>query len=498
MTSNAPYGRGASVGVAAAMLALGLLIGGGVRGTAAQPGPGTSRAPIVGSRVAAFGASFAPIVDKAAPAVVTVRAERRSTGQTGFNHGDLFERFFGGPDGHPSLPPGHPTPHERALGSGVIVDTSGYVLTNNHVVEDADVITVELTDRRQYRAKVIGTDKASDLAVLKVDASSLPTLALGDSDSMRVGDLVLAIGNPLGVGQTVTMGIVSGKGRSTDVGDGSFEDFLQTDAPINQGNSGGALINTRGELIGINSQILSPSGGNIGIGFAIPSRMAGSVMQQLIEHGRVRRGRLGLTAQTIDSDLASGLGLPDVDGALVSGVEDGSPASRAGLKQGDVIRTVNGHHVTDSNALRNEIASIAPGSDATLSVYREGHDVLVKARVGELQPAKPKAVETAEAATQKGEAAGTLGVTLRPLTPELADEAGVDAHEGLLVTEVEAGSRAEDAGLQPGDVIERANGRKTLSVGDLRDALAGQRSKPTVLVVNRKGSSVFVAVPSAA
>jgi serine protease Do len=270
--------------------------------------------------------SYADIVSAVAPAVVTVRTNGRAKSSAQFPFADdpAFRRFFGD-----RLPNMTEPPQERdALGSGVIVRQDGYILTNYHVVSGADQIKVELTDRRAFDAKLIGSDAASDLALLKVDAAGLQALALGDSDRLRVGDVVLAIGNPLGVGQTVTMGIVSAKGRATGLTSGSFEDFIQTDAPINQGNSGGALVNTRGELVGINSQILTPSGGNIGIGFAIPATMAGNVMGQLLEKGRVHRGMLGVTVQGVTSDLAKSFGLREVRGALVSAVQPGSPASK--------------------------------------------------------------------------------------------------------------------------------------------------------------------------
>src|SRR5262249_7168923 len=271
----------------------------------------------------------------------------------------------------------------EALGSGVIVTQDGYILTNHHVIDGADQIKIDLNDNRTLDAKVIGSDAPSDLAVLKVNATGLPVLALGDSDRTRVGDVVLAIGNPLGVGQTVTMGIISAKGRQTGLSNGSFEDFLQTDAPINRGNSGGALVSTNGELIGINSQILSPSGGSIGLGFAIPSNMARSVMDQLIKSGKVRRGQLGLVVLPIPSEEASKLGVTQGPGVVVYQVQGGSGADRAGLKQGDVITGLNGQGVTDPNSFRNAIASTPPGTEITLTVKRDGGERQVRATLGE-------------------------------------------------------------------------------------------------------------------
>ena len=275
--------------------------------------------------------SYANVVEAVTPAVVTVRSEHRVR-QVSQQVPDELREFFGG-----RIPmPQRPQPRAGGLGSGVIVRADGYILTNHHVIDGAEQVTVELTDGRSFKADVVGSDAPSDLAVLKIaGASNLHTLPLGNSDAVAVGDVVLAVGNPLGVGQTVTMGIVSAKGRAT--GGTNFEDFIQTDAPINQGNSGGPLVNTDGELVGINSQILSPSGGNIGIGFSIPANMARNVMTQLIDQGTVRRGMLGVTIQPVTSDIARSLGLDNVRGALVNGVQPDSPAARAGLRRGDVI-----------------------------------------------------------------------------------------------------------------------------------------------------------------
>jgi serine protease Do len=269
----------------------------------------------------------------------------------------------------------------------VIISTDGYILTNYHVVDGAEQIKVDLNDNRTLDAKVVGLDQPSDLAVLKIDATGLPVLALGDSEKVRVGDVVLAIGNPLGIGQTVTMGIISAKGRQTGLSSGSFEDFLQTDAPINQGNSGGALVSTNSELIGINSQILSPSGGSIGIGFAIPSNMARTITDTLVKSGKVRRGQLGITVVRANSDPAKELGIKDVSkGVVVAQVQPGSGADRAGLKKGDVISSFNGVEVTDPNVFRNQIASTAPGSEVTLTIVREGAERQVRATLGEFTP----------------------------------------------------------------------------------------------------------------
>jgi Do/DeqQ family serine protease len=306
-------------------------------------------------------ASYAPIVSKVAPAVVTVRSEQRAA--RGFRSG-------GG------------------LGSGVIVNANGYIVTNHHVINGADKVEVELKDRRSFPARVVGSDDASDLAVLKVEASNLPALAFGNSEVVNVGDVVLAFGNPLGVGQTVTMGIISAKGRATGLGDGSFEDFLQTDAPINSGNSGGALVNTRGELVGINSQILSPSGGNIGIGFSIPANMVRAVTDALVKDGKVHRGRLGVTVQQVTSDVARGLDLKDIGGALINSVEANGPADRAGIKPGDVITALNGQPIADSNELRNKIAQLGPNARVQLTLVRDGRTQQVAAMLEELPAAQ--------------------------------------------------------------------------------------------------------------
>jgi Do/DeqQ family serine protease len=327
--------------------------------------------------------SYADVVSKAAPAVVTIHSQTRvrQPQQFPFMNDPFFRQFFGDRQAQP------PAEQQRqGLGSGVIIDANGYILTNHHVIDGAEQIKVDLYDNRSLDAKLVGADPPSDLAVLKVDASNLPVMTLGDSDKMRVGDVVLAIGNPLGVGQTVTMGIISAKGRQTGLSNGSFEDFLQTDAPINRGNSGGALVSTNSELIGINSQILSPSGGSIGLGFAVPSNMARTVAEQLINNGRVRRGQLGVTVLRIPSEEATRLGVTQGPGVVVYQVQPGSGADRAGLQRGDVITALNGTAISEPNTFRNQIAGTSPGSEVTLTIRRNGQEQQVRARLGEFTP----------------------------------------------------------------------------------------------------------------
>jgi Do/DeqQ family serine protease len=351
--------------------------------TSSAPAGGNPSATTAAPPSAAPGISYADVVSRVAPAVVTIHSQMRvrQPQQFPFMDDPFFRRFFG--ERTQQAPPERT---RQALGSGVIVSQDGYIVTNHHVIDGADQIKVDLTDGRSFDAKLVGSDPPSDLAVLKIDASNLTMLTLGDSDRTRIGDVVLAIGNPLGVGQTVTMGIISAKGRQTGLSNGSFEDFLQTDAPINQGNSGGALVSTNSELIGINSQILSPSGGSIGLGFAIPSNMARTVLEQLINNGKVRRGQLGITVLKIPSEEASQLGVTQGPGVVVYQVQGGSAADRAGLRQGDVITALNGTAVSDPNTFRNSIASVAPGTEVTLTVKRDGGERQVRATLGEFTP----------------------------------------------------------------------------------------------------------------
>jgi Do/DeqQ family serine protease len=435
------------------------------------------------------GGSYAGIVNMVTPAVVTVRVEKRAsivpTQVPQLPDDPMFREFFGRRFQVPRSPR---VPRQAGLGSGVITTADGYILTNHHVIEDANRVRVELTDKRTFDAKVVGTDPATDLAVLKVEAQGLRTLPIGDSSRVNVGDVVLAVGNPLGVGQTVTMGIISAKGRSTGVSDGSYEDFLQTDAAINQGNSGGALVNLKGELVGINSQILTPTGGNIGLGFAIPSNMARQVMEQLKTDGKVSRSKLGVTIQSVTADIAASLKLADVSGALVSGVEPGSPAARAGLRQGDVIVAVDGEKLADNNALRNRIAGTKPGSKVAVEVVRDGRSQTLHATLDAQAPER-----TARSTSTDGSDAQGFGMTVQPLTADVARELGItDRREGVVIREIDPEGAAAAAGLQPGDVIVQVNGQAVSSASDVKAALNQVNDRPALLLVARKGGDVFV------
>jgi Do/DeqQ family serine protease len=442
--------------------------------------------------------SYADIVKLVAPSVVTIRVEGRSRvapAQFQLPDNDFFRRFFGDPEDQQG--PTQRTPprtfRQRGLGSGVIVSPDGYILTNNHVVEGADDIQVELSDGQTLAAKLIGTDKPSDMAVIKISATNLDPLTLGNSDNVQVGDVVLAVGNPLGVGQTVTMGIISAKGRSTrgGSGSGSYEDFLQTDAPINQGNSGGALVNLKGELVGINSQILSNGEGNIGIGFAIPSNMAKHVMDELRTNGKVTRAQLGVMVQPVTSDLAESLGLKNVQGALIGDVTPGSAADHAGLRRGDVIQSFNGQAVHDTNSLRNRVAETKPGSAADVVIVRDGSEKHVSVKLDEASGDRVARRDSEPGTVDQS----ALGVSVAPLTPELASRFQLprDAR-GVVVQNVDPDGRAADAGIQAGDVIQEVNRQAVQSVDELRTALRKSPGRPVLLLVNREGKTLFVTV----
>ncbi len=490
MIPTASPTRRARVHVLSALL--GALLVAGAAGGWYVLAPRAEARAVVGAAAAAAaavdpaGPSYADLIAKVMPAVVTVRSERLVQQTAAPFEDDLLRRFFGDRGGAPRA---MPAPRQASgLGSGVVINADGYVLTNHHVVNGASRLRVDFSDGRSVDATLVGSDEPSDLAVLKVPLADLPTVPVGDSDAARVGDVVFAIGNPLGIGQTVTMGIVSAKGRVTGASADAFEDFIQTDAPINQGNSGGALINTRGELIGINAQIVSPVGYNIGIGFSIPSNMARRVMEQLMADGRVHRGMLGITVQGIDADMARSLGLERTAGAIVSDVQSGSPADKAGLRTGDVVLALDGTPIDSGNALRNQVAPLGPGATVTLSISRDGEKQDVRATLAELPSETALGGDAAAGASGSG-----YGLSVQPLTPDIARRFELDeGTSGVVVAGVRPGSPAAEAGLREGDVIRRVNGTDVASADALRGALDRSGDRPSLLLVSRDGRNVFV------
>lgn len=366
---------------------------------------------------------------------------------------DLLGRFFNAP----TPPRGF---QQRGIGTGVLVSRDGYILTNNHVVAGADEVKVRLSDKREFDAEVIGADKPTDLAVLKINAKNLVAAPLGDSTALEVGDWVLAVGSPFGLDQTVTAGIVSAVGRA-NVGIADYEDFIQTDAAINPGNSGGPLVNLRGEVVGINTAIASRSGGNMGVGFAIPAAMAKSVMAKLIDHGRVERGYLGAVIQDLNKDLAASFGFKGTQGVLIGDVVEGGPADNADLRSGDIVLEINGRPLKDANHLRHTVAAITPGEQARLKVFRNGKEITVKVEIGRLQAAAQVA--------RGGAVNSELGMTVRNLTPELAARFGLKADvRGALVASVSPDGSAAAAGIRPGDLVVSINSHAVENAADFR------------------------------
>ncbi|MEQ8790303.1 MAG: DegQ family serine endoprotease [Pirellulaceae bacterium] len=399
---------------------------------------------------------------------------------------DMFEKFkeFEVPD--------HQGREQRGLGTGVIVSTDGYIVTNNHVVRNADELTVNLADGRKLKAKVVGTDSHTDLAVLKVESSNLVAARLGDSDAMEVGDWVMALGTPFGLDQTVTAGIISAKGRSS-VGITDYEDFLQTDAAINPGNSGGPLVNMNGEVVGINTAIASRTGAYNGIGFAIPSKMVQQVMHSIMEDGHVERGWLGAAIQNLDEDLAKSFGFDSTDGVLIGDVVGGSPAEQAGLQPGDIVLTFDGRAVSDANELRHAVAATKPETKASVVVFRDGERKTLTVTVGLL---KDDAVASLRPSSRGGDsqAVTELGVSVQTLTGETAAQLGYDESQtGVVVTEVESGSLAARAGLRENDVIVAIGGAAVANTADFNKAVKeSDTAQGLRLRVKRDGVSLFL------
>jgi serine protease Do len=435
-----------------------------------------------------FTNGFSSVLKPALPAVVNIHTSKvvkQHGGMNPFGNDPFFRQFFG------DQFQGKPQPQrEQSLGSGVIITPDGTIVTNNHVIDGASDIKVQLSDKREFQAKLIGTDPKTDVAVLKINASGLPTLPLGDSTALHVGDLVFAIGDPFGIGETATMGIVSATGRG-GLGIENYEDFIQTDASINPGNSGGAMIDLHGNLVGINTAILTGGGGgNQGVGFAIPISLAKNVMDQILTHGKVVRGYMGVYIQDVTPEMAHAFGLEQAGGALVGDVSPDTPAARAGLKKGDVILKLNGQPVDSRNQLTLQVSQSPPGTAVKLGIWRDGKMQDVTLKLGEL-PEK--------AAKEEGEEAhgnsALEGVNVDNITPDIAQQLNLPAGtHGVVVTDVDPSSQAATTGLSRGDVIQEVNHKPVHNVDEYNQAITSTGKKPVLLLVNHGGRTNFIVV----
>ena len=491
-------GRSFKVGIMAGIFLLSGIIVGIIFSSRLDWLPSATSAPMENAVAPISGTTppnFVPVVKAVMPAVVNI-ATTRMVKQGGQMPGPmmddpLFRQFFGEEFFHRFQAPRDR--RESSLGSGVIVDSTGYIVTNNHVVAKADEIKVLLNDKREFTGKVVGTDPKSDLAVIKINAKDLPVIPWGDSDKLEVGEYVLAIGNPFGLNQTVTQGIVSAVGRA-NVGIADYEDFIQTDAAINPGNSGGALVNSHGQLVGINTAIFSRSGGYMGIGFAVPSNMTRTVMDSLLKGGKVVRGWLGVSIQDVTPDLAKQFGLKDSRGALVSEIIPDSPAAAAGIQSGDVITAFNGKTVESTSILRNTVAQTPVGKTVKVELLREKKSMSIDVKITE----QPKDIAQVDGETVQGDGTNTAlaGVEVRNLTPQIARQLGLPpGTTGVVIAGVEQGSTAEEAGLQEGDVIMEINRQPVRNIGDFK-RLSSKLSKKdsTLLLINRQGRKLFLAI----
>jgi serine protease Do len=438
----------------------------------------------VAPAAAVLAANWVELTRVLKPAVVNIssrRLEERVEMQNPF--GNLS------PFGDDERGPRRPRHTVRSMGSGFIINPAGYIVTNNHVVEGATDIRVKIDDGRELAGTVVGRDPKTDLALLKVEANGLPVIPLGDSTQLQVGEPVMAIGNPFGLERTVTTGIISATGRV--IGQGPYDDFIQTDASINPGNSGGPLINTRGQAVGINAAIFSQSGGSVGIGFAIPVNQAKSVVTQLVASGRVTRGWLGVTIQPLTAELAKGFNVTEGTGALVAGVQDGSPAARAGVKAGDIITHYDGQKVATSADLPKLVAATAVGRQVPVTVVREGKKVALNVTVAQMdEPGQP-------VMAQAEEAKGPLGLTVETVTPSIAKELKLSEPRGVIVRGVRSGSPAENAGIRAGDVITEVDRQAVADAAQMKRALEKHpKGAPVVVMVRRDGTSLYVALAS--
>jgi Do/DeqQ family serine protease len=538
---------------------VGMVIGSRAWNAYTRP-PGVSAAPAASPVFAGAQGSFAPIVDRDLPAVVNVSSSKVVRGygypsqMSPFPMNPLFRQFFGDDFGsqqqYRGMPGGGGRQTQRSLGSGVIVKPDGYIITNNHVIDGATDVRVTLLDKREFKARVIGADSKTDIAVLKIDAKDLPVLPWGDSSKVRVGDVVLAMGEPFGIGQSVTMGIISAKGRSNITEIGGYGDFIQTDAAINQGNSGGALVDMRGELIGINTAILTHGGGgNEGVGFAVPVNMAHSVMDQVISHGKVVRGYMGVIPQDITTAMAESLHLTDTRGVLMSDVSAGSPAAQAGIQRGDVVLELDGERVENSSQLRTRISMLAPGTSVRVKFLRDGAERNVTVKLAEVpadggaaprtnggryfnqnpgnqnpenqDPGNPNPggqnpgqgfSHSQDPGSYRGQGGGyrgapspgydrndqgsaLAGVSVQNLDSQTARQLRLPAAtRGVVVTDVAQGTPAWMSGLQPGDLVQEVDHARVNTTNDFDRALRRAPGHTVLLLVNRQGGTVYLAV----
>jgi serine protease Do len=436
-----------------------------------------------------FSVAFESASAKVNQSVVPIYSEQVTEVQNPFASGnDPFKQFFGNDFFNRYFGPEKQKEVERTLGSGVIVSKDGYILTNNHVVDGSQKLTVVLPNKQKYTAKLVGRDPNTDVAVIKITAKDLPVATLGNSDDVKVGEWVIAVGNPFQLMHTVTAGIISAKGRSS-VNLADYEDFIQTDASINPGNSGGALADLDGNVIGINTAIYSPSGGNVGIGFAIPINMAKRVMEELISKGKVTRGYLGLIPQDIDESLAKALNLKSTDGSIVGDVTADGPAAKAGIKHGDVILEFDGKKIANSTELRNVVAETAPGSEVTVKVLRDGKEKDLTVTLGE-RPSDEELAKGSES-EPKEETQKKLGLAVQTLTSDIAGQLNYKNEHGVVITDVTPGSPADDAGLQRGDLIKEVDQTAVRSVAAFQKAVGTLHSGDSIAFLVRRGQNTF-------